>query len=69
MEKQTVLKVPGMHCDHCEASVRGALTALRGVASVSVDLATKDVRVSYDAGAVDEAALRAAIEDVGFDVA
>ena len=56
--------VPGMHCAHCEAAVTGELGGVRGVASVDVDLETKLVAVHGDP--LDEAALRAAIDEAGY---
>ena len=60
------LKVPGMKCQHCEAAVKGALTELEGVQSANVDLGAKTVTIEYEN--LDVAALKEAIEDVGFDV-
>ncbi len=60
------LKVPGMKCQHCEAAVKGALTELEGVKSANVDLGAKTVTIEYEN--LDVAALKEAIEDVGFDV-
>lgn len=60
------LKVPGMKCQHCEAAVKGALTELEGVQSANVDLSAKTVTIEYEN--LDVAALKEAIEDVGFDV-
>ncbi|MBP3541598.1 MAG: heavy-metal-associated domain-containing protein [Clostridia bacterium] len=60
------LKVPGMKCQHCEAAVKGALTELEGVKSANVDLSAKTVTIEYEN--LDVAALKEAIEDVGFDV-
>lgn len=45
-----VLTVPDLSCEHCVQTVKSALGPLPGVHSVSVDLATKQVRVVYDAG-------------------
>lgn len=59
--------VPGMHCGHCEAAVRDEVSALAGVASVTVDLETKRVEVSGEA--LDDAAIRAAIEEAGYEAA
>ena len=59
--------VPGMHCGHCEAAVRDEVSAVPGVESVEVDLETKHVDV---AGApLDDAAIRAAIEEAGYEAA
>lgn len=59
--------VPGMHCSHCEAAVAEEVSAVAGVSGVSVDLESKRVEVRGDA--LDDAAVRAAIEDAGYEVA
>ena len=56
--------VPAMHCGHCERAVMEEVSAVSGVASVDVDLGTKLVTV-HGAG-LDDAALRAAIEEAGY---
>ncbi len=65
MAETVLYNVPGMTCDHCVNAVKAALSSLDGVARVEVDLATKAVRVSGDG--FDDAALRAAIEDAGYE--
>jgi copper chaperone CopZ len=63
---QTVLfVVPGMTCDHCVKAVRGELSSVAGVTGVEVDLGTKAVRVSGPG--LDDAALRAAIAEAGYE--
>ena len=59
--------VPGMTCSHCEAAVTEELLALPGVESVRVDLETK--RVEVHGQALDDAAIRSAIEEAGYDAA
>jgi copper chaperone len=59
--------VPGMHCSHCEAAVVAELSAVHGVESVEVDLDSKVVRVTGEG--LDAAALVAAIDEAGYDVA
>ncbi len=59
--------VPGMHCAHCEAAVREGVGDVEGVVSVEVDLETKHVDVVGEA--VDDDAVRAAIEDAGYEAA
>lgn len=66
MQQQT-LKVEGMSCQHCVASVEGAVKKL-GSASAKVDLASKSVSVEFDAQKVTLAAIKEAIEDQGYDV-
>ena len=57
--------VPGMHCGHCEAAVAKEVSSVAGVSSVDVDLETKVVVVRGDA--LDDAAIRAAIDEAGYE--
>lgn len=67
MSTTTTLLVDGMTCDHCVSSIRSAVGGVDGVTDVAVDLASGQVTVTAD-GAPDEAALRAAVEDAGYDL-
>jgi copper chaperone len=59
--------VPGMHCGHCERAVSSELQQVAGVESVQVDLETKVVTVR--GAGLDDAALRAAIDEAGYEAA
>ncbi|MGI6037188.1 MAG: heavy-metal-associated domain-containing protein [Limnochordia bacterium] len=59
------IKVEGMSCCRCVASVRGVLEELDGVESVQVDLANGLVKV---VGSASREAVVQAIEDVGYVV-
>jgi copper chaperone len=59
--------VPAIHCAHCALSIREEVSEVDGVEDVSVDLETKLVTVS--GRALDDAALRAAIEEAGYEAA
>jgi copper chaperone len=59
--------VPGVHCDHCEVAIVGEVSPLAGVTEVAVDLEAKTVTVT--GAALDDAAIRAAIDEAGYDVA
>ncbi len=59
------LKVDGMTCGGCAASVKRALQALDAKADVNVDLPSKTVKVDTSAQ-LD--AVKAAVEDAGYDV-
>jgi copper chaperone CopZ len=59
--------VPGMHCGNCEAAVERELRLVRGVQDVDVDLDTK--RVVVRGAGLDDGALRAAIEEAGYEAA
>lgn len=57
--------VPGISCDHCKRAIEGEVSAVADVASVDVDIEAKKVTVTGG----DDAAIRAAIDDAGYDVA
>ncbi|NUR78489.1 MAG: heavy-metal-associated domain-containing protein [Thermoleophilia bacterium] len=59
--------VPGMHCGHCKQAVSEEIRAVEGVESVNVDLDTKLVTVV--GSGLDEAKLRAAIDEAGYEAA
>ena len=59
--------VPEMSCGHCKASVTREVSAVAGVHSVDVDLGTKLVTVTGEN--LDDNALRAAIEEAGYEAA
>jgi copper chaperone len=65
--EETTFTVPGMSCAHCERAVSEELAAVAGVESVAVDLDTKLVVVR--GSGLDDAALRAAIEEAGYEAA
>jgi copper chaperone len=64
----TRVSVPGVHCDHCQVSIEGAVSKAAGVQRVAVDLATKQVTVDHDAAVTDIDEITRRIEDQGYDV-
>ncbi|AWB43190.1 copper resistance protein CopZ [Paenibacillus sp. CAA11] len=60
------LQVEGMSCNHCVKAVEGALEEVG--AAGKVDLAAKTVDVTYDESKLNLDAIKAAIEDQGYDV-
>lgn len=60
-----VYVVPGMHCEHCARAVSEEVSAVAGVESVHVDLASK--RVAVAGPDLDDARLRAAIDEAGYE--
>jgi copper chaperone CopZ len=63
---ETILKVPGMTCGHCEASVKTEVAKVAGVTDVKVDLETKLVTVT--GVGLDHTALVNAVDEAGFEV-
>jgi copper chaperone len=67
MAERILYTVPAMHCGHCERAVKDELAAVEGVTAVQVDLEAKLVTVT--GAALDDSALRAAIEEAGYEAA
>ncbi|MDY6054993.1 heavy-metal-associated domain-containing protein [Micrococcus sp.] len=65
----TSLKITGMTCGHCVASVKEEISEVPGVTGVDVDLQTGSTSTATitSEGPVDEAALRAAVREAGYE--
>ncbi len=57
--------VPTITCGHCKSAIEGEVSQVSGVDSVVVDIEAKSVAVNGG----DDAAIRAAIDEAGFDIA
>lgn len=62
---QTVIKVEGMMCPHCQARVESVCKGVTGATDAVVDLKAKTVTVT---GSADVEALKKAIMDAGYEV-
>ena len=56
-------QVTGMTCGHCELSIREEVSEISGVEDIQVSAQTGKLVVT---GAVDEAAVLAAVEEAGY---
>ncbi len=64
---EVTIKVEGMSCGGCVKNVTAVLQALAGVEGVQVSLEQAAATVRHDPAKVSVEALRAAVEDAGFD--
>lgn len=64
--EQLTYLVPEMSCGHCRAAITAEVESVAGVIAVEVDLESK--RVTVAGAGVDDAAVRAAIDEAGYDV-
>ena len=64
--ERAAFSVEGMKCGRCSAKVVAALNAIEGVKGASVDHATGNAQVVFQAGKTDSAALLAAITATGY---
>lgn len=62
------IAVGGMSCGMCQSAVQEALSGVEGVTEAAVDLEGGRATVIFDEGRTNLDALRAAVEDAGFDV-
>lgn len=67
MSGTVTYSVPAIHCAHCATSIREEVSEVEGVDDVAVDLDAKVVTIS--GSELDDAALRAAIEQAGYEAA
>jgi len=59
------VKIKGMSCQHCVASVQQALEAIPGISNIAVDLGNN--QATYD-GEPNTDAVKEAITKIGFEV-
>jgi copper chaperone CopZ len=64
-----ILRVPDISCEHCERTVKQALSRLAGVREVEVNIPGKEVRVSYDEAVVDLERIKTILKDEDYPVA
>ena len=67
MSEVVTYTVPAIHCAHCAMSIREEVSEVEGVEDVDVDLDTKVVTIH--GSSLDDTALRAAIEEAGYEAA
>jgi copper ion binding protein len=68
MVEHVTVTAPDISCGHCVASVKDAVGALPGVASVEADADTKRVEIDFDSGRVSLAQIEAALDEAGYPV-
>ncbi len=64
--KAVELPITGMNCGSCAYRIEQTLGQLHGVSEASVSFPTEKARVCFDPALVDEAAIVAAIDELGF---
>lgn len=68
MSQTSTYTVTGMTCGHCVASVTEEVQEIPGVQDVAVDLPTGAVTIT-SAEPLDDDAVRAAVEEAGYQLA
>lgn len=65
-ESVAYFKAAAMRCGGCAGKVKNAISAVDGVNSVDIDLATKSVKVAYDAAKTNVDALKEAFHSIEY---
>jgi len=66
--KRMILKIGGMSCASCAATVENALKRAEGVYSASVNIATEKASVEYDPMTVTREKFDRVVEEAGYEV-
>jgi copper chaperone len=61
----TTFKISGMSCGHCVMAVKKALAGVPGISEAKVEIGSAVISAE---GALNVEAVKAAIEDAGYDV-
>jgi len=67
MSETITYTVPAIHCDHCAASIKEEVGEVEGVESVDVEVGSKVVTIEGEQ--LSDEALRAAIQEAGYEAA
>ncbi len=63
------LAVPGISCEKCKANIEGDLAGEPGIGQVSVDVGTRQVRITYGQQHTSPGRLRARLSEIGYPAA
>lgn len=63
METKTV-KVPSISCGHCVATIEREVAEVAGVAEVSAEQLTREVKISWDPETTDWVVIRKTMEEI-----
>lgn len=64
----TVITIKGMSCSHCNMVIKNALTALKGVNSVDINLSNKTAKVEYNPEIISVETIQKEIEAQGYEI-
>ena len=66
-EQTRIIKIDGMTCGGCVASVHTVTADIDGLTTISIELADSQATVTFDDSLTSAEDIAAAIEDAGFD--
>ena len=66
-EQTRIIKIDGMTCGGCVASMHNATADIDGLNDISIELADNQATVTFDDNVTSVEDIAAAIDDAGFD--
>jgi Cu+-exporting ATPase len=66
--KKEILPIQGMTCANCAATIEKTVKKLPGIRSASVNFATEELTVEYDASSLSLADILSAVQSAGYDI-
>ena len=69
MIEHVTVTAPDISCGHCVATVKEAVGALQGVASVEADADTMRIEIDFDPGRVSLTEIELVLDEAGYPVA
>ena len=66
--QKSVFRIKGMHCAACSSRVEKAVGALEGVENASVNLATEQLQVSWDANRLKQEDIISTVRNTGYEI-
>ena len=67
--RKELLDITGMSCSACSSRIEKVVGRMEGVEEITVNLLTNKAQVNYDEGKLDNTAIIARIEKLGFGAA
>ncbi|MBT8346006.1 MAG: copper ion binding protein, partial [Desulfofustis sp.] len=64
--REQTFSVTGMHCAACSSRIERVVSALTGVESASVNLATEEMRCSYETDLIQDDKIAERVSEIGF---
>ena len=67
--EQAIFTAPDISCSHCQHTIETAVGDMDGVASVTVDVATTRIAITFDPDRTSPQAITAILDEEGYPVA
>ncbi|WP_082088371.1 heavy-metal-associated domain-containing protein [Methanosarcina sp. WWM596] len=64
---EKTLKIEGMTCNHCVVRVGRAITSVKGVVEVDVNLEKREAVVNFEESVTDLETIKAAVREAGYE--